>query len=162
MEGVSKKGEGEKFEQARFEVKFRNELRSIPRTKIFIATRGRERWTMERKEFFSSRGGNTFETPGRGKYSVSLSLSRCIARILYDKQRCIFATRPRLGAIEALPSRERVERNMGGKKGRGAIMMGLGTRVYTRVYVCYGPVRRQIGTYNHRDYLVLGIDHGFA
>ena len=30
------------------------------------------------------------------------------------------------------------------------------------VHVPVCPVRRQIGTYNHRDYLVLGIDYGFA
>lgn len=46
-------------------------------------------------------------------------------------------------------------------------MMGAWNRVCVRACMgrtlhYHGPVRRQIGTYNHRDYLVLGIDHGFA
>lgn len=74
---------------------------------------------------------------------------------------------PAWGRFEALRSCERVERNVGGKKGRGAIMMGAWNRVCVRACMgrtlhYHGPVRRQIGTYNHRDYLVLGIDRGFA
>lgn len=76
---------------------------------------------------------------------------------------------PAWGRSEAFRSRERVERNTEGgrkKRKRSDHDGGSGWRVracmYARTLHYHGPVRRQIGTYNHRDYLVLGIDHGFA
>lgn len=53
---------------------------------------------------------------------------------------------------------ERAVPQKGGEKVSG----GMHTRVYTRGRYARGPVRREARMYNHCDYLVLGIDYGFA
>lgn len=118
------------------------------------------------RDSWKVRWGNTFGTPGRWRAesgALSPGASRAYCMISSD---AFLPRDPAWGRSRHLQvparRRERVERISvrGGKRKRTTAITGPGCALCVHTFP--GPVRRQIGTYNHRDYLVLGIDYGFA
>lgn len=136
------------------------------------------------KFFRRSLGQSTSKLHCTSAYNAQTvpSLSDCIAGIFYDKQRCIFATRPRgpPRGIEALPTSKRT-RSRKGRAGARERVKRISVRPAKRrrvgryrsagcAHVCTreeadteeAREKGEARTYNHCDYLVLGIDYGFA